>query len=83
MSAHDHGSIPAIRACAICSPDAPLIDAQAVPDRLSDSTRMVGALCYGCGKAGTKRRPVTQRDLGSPVKWHGNCYSSTPEGLRP
>ena len=42
--------------------------------RLRDATRMVGACCYGCGKAGTKRRPVTQRDLGSPVKWHAGCY---------
>jgi len=31
MSAHDHRSIPALRACPICSPDAPLVDPQAAP----------------------------------------------------
>jgi len=43
-------------------------------ERWREATRMMGALCFGCGEHGTKRRPVTQRDLGSPVKWHASCY---------
>jgi len=31
MSGHDHRTIPALRACPICSPDAPLVDPQAAP----------------------------------------------------
>ena len=52
-------------------------------ERLHDATRMVGACCYACGYPGTKSSPVAQRDLGSPVKWHGTCYRVTPERLRP
>jgi len=51
-------------------------------ERVRDSTRMVGASCFGCAKPGTKSRPVAQRDLGSPVKWHASCYRATPEAER-
>jgi hypothetical protein len=41
------------------------------------------AVCYGCGKPGSKRSKVTQQDLGSPVKWHAGCYRMTPAEQRP
>lgn len=31
MTAHDHRTIPALRACPICNPDAPISDPQAPP----------------------------------------------------
>jgi len=41
----------------------------------NDSSHMVGSACRGCGQPANKSDgKVTQRDLGSPEKWHRECY---------
>lgn len=47
-----------------------------------ENRRMVGALCTGCNLPGTSRRRVTQRDLGSPDKWHADCYRAAQREKR-
>jgi hypothetical protein len=44
-------------------------------DAERDSSHMVGSVCRGCGEPANKNDgKVTQRDLGSPEKWHKECY---------
>ena len=44
-------------------------------DAERDSAHMVGSVCRGCGEPQNKRDgKVVQRDLGSPEKWHKECY---------
>ena len=44
-------------------------------DAERDSAHMVGSVCRGCGDPANKSDgKVSQRDLGSPEKWHKECY---------
>lgn len=44
-------------------------------DAERDSAHMVGSVCRGCGEPKNKQDgKVVQRDLGSPEKWHKECY---------
>ena len=63
-----------VRMCIPCAKDFSRFN-KGLTKSASDNQRMVGSVCTGCGLPANKNDgKVTQRDLGSPDKWHRECY---------